>query len=141
MDSSKFVQRKGLRLVLNGQTFKFAGASNYYMLTRAVEKVTKPQVRLLTPAGPVCSAQMLLHHGLFSKCHRPLELHEHTQQYTAQVSEVFETAQKLGITVVRVWAFNDGDTWNALQPRMGHIDERVLKCRLCCILADLSPRA
>ena len=48
----------------------------------------------------------------------------------AQVAEVFETAQKLGITVIRVWAFNDGDTWNALQPRMGHIDERVLGCRL-----------
>jgi hypothetical protein len=48
VDSSKFVQRKGLRLVLNGQTYKFAGASNYYMLTRAVEKVTRPQV-FLTP--------------------------------------------------------------------------------------------
>ena len=48
----------------------------------------------------------------------------------AQVAEVFETAQKLGITVVRVWSFNDGDTWNTLQPRMGHIDERVLRCRL-----------
>ena len=44
VDSSKFVQRKGMRLVLNGQTYKFAGASNYYMLTRAVEKVTRPQV-------------------------------------------------------------------------------------------------
>lgn len=44
VDSSKFVQRQGTRLVLNGQTFKFAGASNYYMLTRAVEKVTRPQV-------------------------------------------------------------------------------------------------
>ena len=50
VDSSKFVQRKGLRLVLNGQTYKFAGASNYYMLTRAVEKVTRPQVLLVTPA-------------------------------------------------------------------------------------------
>jgi len=39
---------------------------------------------------------------------------------------VFETAQTMGITVMRVWAFNDGDTWNALQPRMGHVDERVL---------------
>lgn len=44
------------------------------------------------------------------------------------MAEVFETAQKMGITVMRVWAFNDGDTWNALQPRMGHVDERVLKC-------------
>ena len=44
VDSSKFVQRKGMRLVLNGQTYRFAGASNYYMLTRAVEKVTRPQV-------------------------------------------------------------------------------------------------
>ena len=51
VDSSKFVQRKGMRLVLNGQTYKFAGASNYYMLTRAVEKVTRPQVLLMTPAG------------------------------------------------------------------------------------------
>lgn len=39
---------------------------------------------------------------------------------------MFETAQKLGISVIRVWAFNDGETWNALQPRMGHVDERVL---------------
>lgn len=46
VDSSKFVQRKGVHLVLNGQTFKFAGASNYYMLTRSVEKATRPQVTL-----------------------------------------------------------------------------------------------
>lgn len=39
---------------------------------------------------------------------------------------MFETAQKMGISVIRVWAFNDGETWNALQPRMGHVDERVL---------------
>lgn len=40
-----------MRLVLNGQTFKFAGASNYYMLTRAVEKATQAQVLLVHLQG------------------------------------------------------------------------------------------
>ena len=44
-----------------------------------------------------------------------------------QVAEVFETAEKMGLKVVRVWAFSDGDTWNALQPRIGRIDEHVLR--------------
>ena len=49
----------------------------------------------------------------------------------SQVAEVFETAEKMGLKVVRLWAFNDGDTWNALQPRIGHLDEHVLRCALC----------
>lgn len=44
-----------------------------------------------------------------------------------QVAEVFETAEKMGLKVVRIWAFSDGDTWNALQPSIGHLDERVLR--------------
>ena len=42
---------------------------------------------------------------------------------------MFESAEKLGLKVVRMWAFNDGDGWNAVQPRIGHINEHVLRCR------------
>ena len=44
-----------------------------------------------------------------------------------QVAEVFETAEKMGLKVVRIWAFSDGDTWNALQPSIGRLDERVFR--------------
>ena len=50
----------------------------------------------------------------------------------AQVADVFESAEKLGLKVIRMWAFNDGDGWNALQPRIGQIDDHVLRYwRLC----------
>ena len=42
---------------------------------------------------------------------------------------MFESAEKLGLKVVRLWAFNDGDGWNALQPRIGQINEHVFRCR------------
>ncbi len=45
-----------------------------------------------------------------------------------QVADVFESAEKLGLKVIRMWAFNDGDGWNALQPRIGQIDDHVLRC-------------
>ena len=45
----------------------------------------------------------------------------------AQVADVFESAEKLGLKVVRMWAFNDGDGWNALQPRIGQINEHILR--------------
>jgi hypothetical protein len=32
---------------------------------------------------------------------------------------VLDAAQQLGLTVLRTWAFNDGDGWNALQPQPG----------------------
>ena len=58
-----------------------------------------------------------------------------------QVADVFESAEKLGLKVVRMWAFNDGDGWNALQPRIGQINEHILRSdravynirALCCI--------
>lgn len=36
-------------------------------------------------------------------------------------------AQSLGLTVLRTWAFNDGNQWNSMQPSMGVMDERVLR--------------
>ena len=43
------------------------------------------------------------------------------------MADVFESAEKLGLKVIRMWAFNDGDGWNALQPRIGQIDDHVLR--------------
>ena len=45
-----------------------------------------------------------------------------------QVADVFESAEKLGLKVVRMWAFNDGAGWNALQPSIGQVNEHVLRC-------------
>lgn len=35
-------------------------------------------------------------------------------------------ASELGLTVLRTWAFADGPQWNAIQPSLGVLDERVL---------------
>ena len=51
---------------------------------------------------------------------------------------MFESAEKLGLKVVRMWAFDDGDGWNALQPRIGHLNEHVLRCRRLLPLAHAS---
>lgn len=37
-----------------------------------------------------------------------------------------QQAQQLGLTVLRVWAFNDGDGWQALQPKQGFLDVNAL---------------
>ena len=42
------------------------------------------------------------------------------------VSEMLETGAKMGLTVCRTWAFNDGG-YNALQISPGRFDERVFK--------------
>ena len=115
--------------MLGGATFKFAGASNYYMLTRAVEKATRSQVSLAQSHLMSAPHADLLHAlDSFSLCSPACCLVRVSYLCTAlQVAEVFETAEKMGLKVMRVWAFNDGDAWNALQPRMGQVDERVLK--------------
>ena len=41
------------------------------------------------------------------------------------VAEVLDDAKRLGATVIRTWAFNDGDGWNALQTSPGVYAERV----------------
>ena len=38
------MRREGSQLTLGGRPFRFAGATNYYMLSRAVDKTTRPQV-------------------------------------------------------------------------------------------------
>lgn len=44
------------------------------------------------------------------------------------VDEILDTAVELGLNTIRTWAFNDGaDQWNALQPRPGEHDARVLE--------------
>ena len=35
-------------------------------------------------------------------------------------------SEQLGLTVLRTWAFADGPQWNAIQPSLGQLDERVL---------------
>ncbi|XP_008791709.2 mannan endo-1,4-beta-mannosidase 2 [Phoenix dactylifera] len=43
-----------------------------------------------------------------------------------RVRKMFQTAAKMGLTVCRAWAFNDG-AHNALQVSLGRFDERVFK--------------
>ncbi|ESQ54425.1 hypothetical protein EUTSA_v10025261mg [Eutrema salsugineum] len=43
-----------------------------------------------------------------------------------RVSEMLEAGAKMGLTVCRTWAFNDGG-YNALQISPGHFDERVFQ--------------
>ena len=45
-----------------------------------------------------------------------------------QVMDVFKAANSLGLTVMRMWAYNDGaDSYAALQPQPGQLDPRILK--------------
>jgi mannan endo-1,4-beta-mannosidase len=44
-----------------------------------------------------------------------------------RVDEVLDTAVGLGLSVIRTWAFANGEQWNALQPRPGQYEERVLR--------------
>lgn len=43
-----------------------------------------------------------------------------------RVTEMFQIGAKMGMTVCRTWAFNDG-TYHALQVSLGIFDERVFK--------------
>jgi mannan endo-1,4-beta-mannosidase len=46
----------------------------------------------------------------------------------SHVDQLLDTAADAGLNTLRTWAFNDGeDQWNALQPRPGVHDERVLE--------------
>ena len=43
-----------------------------------------------------------------------------------RVREMLQTGAKMGLSVCRTWAFNDGD-YNALQISPGHFNEQVFK--------------
>jgi mannan endo-1,4-beta-mannosidase len=46
-----------------------------------------------------------------------------------QVTDVLDTMVDAGLTVLRTWAFNDGNEWNALQPEPGkHTPALMLPC-------------
>lgn len=44
-----------------------------------------------------------------------------------EVEQTLDGIADLGLTVLRTWAFNDGDKWNALQTQPGVYDDRVYK--------------
>ena len=47
--------------------------------------------------------------------------------------QTFQKARELGLTVLRMWAFADGPyEWNALQPELELLDDRVLRRALRC---------
>lgn len=46
-----------------------------------------------------------------------------------KVRDIFYLASKMGLTVCRTWAFNDG-TYNALQVSLGNFDEQVFQVLL-----------
>ena len=47
-----------------------------------------------------------------------------------KVTSVFQQATSHGLTVARAWAFNDGNTYGALQTSPGQYDERVFQVGL-----------
>lgn len=50
-------------------------------------------------------------------------VHDHSR---ARIRTMLQAAAKMGLTVCRTWAFNDGD-YNALQISPGQFDERVFQ--------------
>lgn len=56
-----------------------------------------------------------------------------------QVLDVLDDAKAAGVRVVRTWAFNDGQEWNALQPAPGPLSQNFMaahlfRTSLCSIL-------
>lgn len=46
-----------------------------------------------------------------------------------QVTEALDLAQRLGLTVMRMWAFTDGsDQFMPLQPQQGRLDPEIFAC-------------
>ena len=45
----------------------------------------------------------------------------------ADVTSVLDAAAAAGLTVIRLWAFADGEQWGALQPAAGCYEERVFR--------------
>lgn len=54
-----------------------------------------------------------------------------------RIREMLQAAAKMGLTVCRTWAFNDGD-YNALQIAPGQFDERVFKVKPCSFVHKFS---
>ena len=58
-----------------------------------------------------------------------------------QVTQTFQKAQELGMTVMRMWAFADGIyQWNALQPAAGILDDDVLRFVWTCAVVSFVER-
>ncbi|KAL6752458.1 glycoside hydrolase superfamily [Haematococcus lacustris] len=56
-----------------------------------------------------------------------------------EVTQVLDAAQASGFTVLRTWAFADGEQWNAAQPAAGQYNEVVLRA-LDWVLAECQKR-
>ena len=51
-----------------------------------------------------------------------------------QVLEVLDDAKAAGVRVIRTWAFNDGQEWNALQPAPGLSGQGMMNASPQCLL-------
>ena len=95
----------GQAFQVNGRAFFIAGCNSYYLMVRAhvLPMVQAPMLTSLIPSAHVQTraAEDSLRH---------------------EVIEILDAAAKAGLTVIRTWAFNDGEKeWNALQPRPGAV--------------------
>lgn len=58
-------------------------------------------------------------------------------EYTRpRVRQMLQAGAKMGLTLCRTWAFNDGD-YNALQIAPGQFDERVFKVYIFILLSEI----
>lgn len=56
-----------------------------------------------------------------------------------EVTEVLDAMVATGLTVLRTWAFNDGESqWNALQPRPGVHASQGIPCQLCLLVIRIA---
>ena len=49
-------------------------------------------------------------------------------EYRANVTSMLASMQRMGLKVLRTWAFNDGSGWQALQTSPGASNETVIRC-------------
>lgn len=107
------VSDDGLHFQVASKPFFFAGANCYYLLVRSA-------------AGRHALAEELASRLSLGGCApltaRVLQTRGADPNLQHEVTEVLDAVQQAGLTVVRTWAFCDGDEWNALQPSPGMAD-------------------
>jgi hypothetical protein len=110
------VSKDGSHFVLAGSPFNFLGTNCYYCLVSLCLEVAFEQ------ATPHPHPQWRTHETLSNLCVHTARVQTRAADPAVQheVTEVLDAAAAAGLTVLRLWAFNDGaDQWNALQTSPG----------------------
>jgi hypothetical protein len=116
-----FVKVRAQQLVLNDKPFVFAGANCYYLVVSPI----CCQATCFQPDGVHAAINCCLAKLTFPSAFCPQQ-RLGSESESSKSIESLDAAQKLGLTVMRTWVFNDGDkkaeggpNWLPIQPQAG----------------------